>query len=151
MSGVTAPTKQGGAIGILWVLILIAVTNIAIVFITWCLLPSTNGFAMFVAWVLNVIVTLVAAVLTEKRLKGGGMLIVPIAGYILFSLVYGIMGGRIPKVFRIRETPTISVKEADRYPGHDVYHFSDGRVNTRYASLRRMGGRPRRYYYHAAP
>jgi len=54
---------------------------------------------------------------------------VPVVLFLGFGLYYHNLGGHLPALLVLRETPLISVRDADRYPGYDVYHLSDGRVN----------------------
>jgi len=138
---------------LLWMTLYLALTNVGIIAIAHTMVPQHNGLAKFGIWILQLILILGLTAWVNGKTGGRGLLFVLVIGFSVYSLVYGLMLGHIPRLFALRETPLIPVRDAARpeYFGFDVYHFSDGKVGLKYVSHRTLAGKNGRSHYYLAP
>ena len=129
--------------------------NAAVVAIHALMMPYRSGGGMFFGWLLCLTAIAIAAGVSSKAAGGGGGgLFVPVLLFAIFSCVYGIVGGQLPRLLILRETPVLSVAEADRpeYESSHVFHFSGGQVLRRYHWTRRISRKMSAAgFYHVAP
>lgn len=138
---------------LLGVLAFLVAANAATVGIHAAMMPYRSGGGMFLGWLLCIAAFAVTAAVVSKAPGGGDGLFLPFLLFCIFSCIYGIVGGRLPRLWSLRETPLLSVKEADR-PPHDashVFHLSDGHVDRRYHNFRITRLRTGRTSAHVAP
>lgn len=119
------------------------------------LMPYRTGGGMFLGWLLCLIALAVTGGgLAKLKLGSSGAFFLPFLLFAIFSCVYGIVGGQLPRLLVLRETPLLSTADA-ALPAHrtsHVFHLSDGHVPPKYHSTRRVSrkmsaaGR-----YHVAP
>jgi len=134
-------------------LLFLAASSAAVVGINAAMMPYRTGGGMFLGWLLCLIAVAVSAGVAAK-LSPEGAWFLPVILFALFSCVYGIVGGNIPRLVFLRETPLLTVKEAAQPPhdSADVFHFSDGRVSKRYHWTRRVSRKMLAAgFYHVAP
>ena len=119
------------------------------------LMPYRTGGGMFLGWLLCLLALAVTGgTLAKVRLGSSGSFFLPFLLYAFFSCIDGIVGGQLPRLVTLRETPVIPVVEADQpaYETSHVFHFSDGNVLKRYRSTSRVSRKMLAAgYYHAAP
>jgi len=134
-------------------LLLLVLVNGGILLVTYAVMPQSNGWALFGGWLLNLLLIVVVCGGIGSKLRGNGAPIFLIILFAVYSLVYSVMGGQLPRLFRLRETPIIPARDADleAYRNADVFHFSDGRVDLKQAARRVLSGRGRRVHYRVAP
>jgi hypothetical protein len=127
----------------------------AVVGINGLMTPYRTGGGMFLGWLLCLAALAAAGgVLAKWKLGDSGRFFLPFLLFALYSCLYGILGGLLPRLVTLRETPAISVAEAGQpaYETSDVFHFSDGNVLKRYRSTRQVSRRMLAAgFYHAAP
>lgn len=130
----TEPRTPRPLAGLLGVAAFLLAADTATLAIHHAMMPYRSGGGMFLGWLLCIAAFAVVAAVVSKRTGGGGGLFLPLLLFCLFSCLYGVVGGRLPRLWSLRETPLLSVKEADRPPhaGSHVFHLSDGRVDRRY-------------------
>jgi hypothetical protein len=130
----------------------LAAASVGIVGINAAMLPYRSGGGMFLGWLLCLASIGVSAAVVSKGLGEGSRFFAPVLLFAISSCLYVVMGGRLPKLLSLRETPVISVKDADQPPhaAADVFHFSDGHVHPRYRWTRTLRTRRGPYSYHVA-
>ncbi len=134
---------------LLGILAFIVMTNVGIIAVTHWLMPQGAGWALFGGWLLNLVVIAVSAGIASSAGASSSAMFVPFILLAVYSLVYGIIGGHIPRAFRLRESPVMTVADAGKQV-YDVYRFSDAHVETKHLEHLTVPGRGRLYYY-AAP
>lgn len=129
---------SGRAASLGWSVVFILVANAGILGINAAMIPYASGGTMFLGWLLGLIVVVVAAGAVSKKLSGAAGPFVAVILLAVLSLVYAALGGRLPKALFLRESPAISVSDADlpAHAGCDVFHFTDGRVHPTLRGLR---------------
>src|SRR5690242_11656705 len=115
---------------LLGMLAFLALTNIGILAVTHWLGPQREGWALFGCWLLNLVVVGVSAAVAGKAVWEAPWSFVVIILLAIYACVYGMAGGRAPRVLRTRESPVTAIADVgkDSQP-FDVWHFSDGRIN----------------------
>src|SRR5262249_50333307 len=102
----------------------------AVVGINGLMMPYRTGGGMFLGWLLCLAALAIAGGAQAKlKLGNSSVFFLPFLLFALYSMLYGVLGGLLPRLVTLRETPPISVAEADQ-PAHetcDVFHFSDGK------------------------
>jgi hypothetical protein len=142
------PTPSVGA-SLLGMLAFLALTNVGMMVVTHWVMPQREGWGMFGGWLLNLVVIFGSFALCNRGNQGWLLLSIPFA---VFALMYGIVGGHIPRAIRVRESPVLPVADADRPEQRfDVWHFSDGKIEMKYAGSERVRARSMSIYYHVAP
>jgi hypothetical protein len=119
------------------------------------MMPYRTGGGMFLGWLFCLLALAVTGGLLAKiKLGSSGAFFLPFLLFAVFSCVYGIVGGQLPRLLVLRETPLLSAADA-ALPAHEsshVFHLSDGLVLRKYHSTQRVSrkmsaaGR-----YHVAP
>lgn len=137
-------------VAFLWMAAYTGLTTAGIIGLNHLLMPQRNGLAIFGVWLLTLILIFVLAGIFHRRTGGRGWIMLLVIGYAVYSCVYGVMLGHVPRLFLLRESPRISVREADR-AAYDVYHFSDGRVEVSLVARTQLSGRNGPVYYRVAP
>jgi hypothetical protein len=140
---------------LLWMTLLLLLVNAGILLVSHLMFPQSSGWALFGGWLLDLVVIFVLAGWIGSKLGGRGVLPILCILFAVYALVYGLMGGHIPRLFKVRETPVIPVRDADQdaHRSSDVFHFSDGRIELKYLGTRTLGGggRGMKSYYRCAP
>jgi len=135
-------------------ILLLLAGSAEIVGINAAMMPYRTGGGMFVGWLLCLAAIAASAGLLSKLMPGrGGVLFLPVFLLFIYSCLYAVLGGQMPRLLSLRETGVISVTEADQPPheSSDVFHFSDGRVSRRYHWTRSISRKMRAGSYHVAP
>src|SRR5256885_1674316 len=88
---------------LLWMVLYLALTNAGLVTLTHLLGPQKNGLAMFGIWLLQLILILGLGAWANGKTGGRGWLFILVILFAVYGLVYSLMLGHIPKVFRLRE------------------------------------------------
>jgi hypothetical protein len=133
-----------------WMMLYVLLSTAGIVGLNHLMMPQRNGLAIFGVWLLNLILIIVLAGWFSGRTGGRGWIPILVMAYAVYSLVYGVMLGHIPRLFFLRESPPISVREAD-HGAYDVYHFSDGHVDLTQVARTTLRGRNGSFTYLVAP
>jgi hypothetical protein len=135
------------------VLVFLLAANAATVAIHAAMMPYRTGGGMFLGWLLCIAAFAVTAAVVSKRTGQGGGLFLPFLLFCIFSCLYGVVGGRLPRLWSLRETPVLTVKEADRPPhaASHVFHFSDGHIDRRYHNFAIHRTKVGRTSSHVAP
>jgi len=139
----------------LGVLLFVLAACAEIVGIHALLMPYRTGGGMFLGWLLCLMaLAITGGVLAKYKLGSSGSFFLPFLLFAIFSCVYGIVGGQLPRLLVLRETPLIPAAEA-ALPLHEsshVFHLSDGLVHRRYQSTRRVSRKMSAAgSYHVAP
>jgi hypothetical protein len=155
MTTPAVPVRQPGFLEtLLWGTAFVVLVDASILAVNAAMMPYGGGGGLFGGWMLSLILIFVCCGLVAKGLGGEGAgLFLGVIIFAVIALVFQVLGGRIYKLGRVRETPVIAVAEADQ-PAHascDVFHFSDGKVLRKYYGLRELPGRRRHIYYYVAP
>jgi len=154
MSAPDAPVRKPGFLAtLLWGAAFVALVNVGVLGINAAMMPYASGGGYFGGWMLSLVVIFGCCALVAKGLGEGGGLFIGIIAFAVCSLAFEFMGGRIYKLGNVKESPVITVAEADQ-PAHaacDVFRFTDGRIDRKYYGIRDVGGRRRRIYYYVAP
>ena len=137
-------------VAFLWMVAYTGLTTAGIIGLNHLMMPQRNGLAIFGVWLLNLILIFGLTAVFFRRIGGRGGMLLLVIGYAVYSLVYGVILGHVPRLFLLRESPPISVREADRAP-YDVYHFTDGRVETSLVARTKLSARGSAVYYRVAP
>jgi hypothetical protein len=125
-----------------------------IVGINASMMPYRSGGGMFFGWLLCLAaMAITGGVLSKVMLGKGSHLVIPFFFLSLYSCLYGVLGGQLPRLISLRETGVISVTEADQPPNQSrhVFHFADGRVHPNYHWTREISRKMRAGSYHVAP
>lgn len=146
------PQVSVGA-ALVWMVVYLALTNVGLVILTHLVGPLKNGLAMFGVWLLQLILIMGLAGWVNEKMGGRGWLFIVVILLAVYGLVYGLMLGHIPTLFRLRETPVIPVRDAARpeYADCDVFHFADGSVDVAHIRRRTTVGRNGRVNCFLAP
>src|SRR6185295_10438597 len=130
----------------------LALTNVGILAVTHLMGPQRSGWALFGCWLLNLgVVGVAAAIVGKAPFEAPGSFVVLIL-LALFACIYGVVGGRAPKVFSLRESPLLAIADVGTDPQKfDVWRFSGGRINLDLVAHREMWMRNHRLHYYAAP
>ncbi|HZF00129.1 MAG TPA: hypothetical protein VE981_24175 [Planctomycetota bacterium] len=147
-----APVSVG--VALLWMTLYLALTTAGLIALTHLVGAQKNGLAMFGIWLLQLILIMgLAGWVNGKMGDRGGALFIVIILFAIYSLVYGLLLGHIPQLFRLRETPVIPLSDAAKpeYAGFDVFRFSDGKVDIRHIQRRTTVARNGRVNYFMAP
>lgn len=136
-----------------WSLLYVVVVTAGILGIHTLMMPYGSGGTMFLGWLLTVGVLVISSGAVARRISASGVLFFAVIAYAVLSLIYSAMGGMLPRILGIRETPAIAVAEADR-PEHaraHVFHFTDGRVALNYEGTEVLSRKRGRITYYVAP
>jgi hypothetical protein len=109
----------------------IAFVNAGLLAVRHVVLTGRDGWSLFGAFVVDSAIVLFSSVKANELLGGGKLMAVPVVLFLGFGFYYHNLGGHLPALIHLRETPLIAVKEADRYPGYDVFHLEDGSIDRR--------------------
>jgi len=145
------PVSTGRAF--FWMAVYVLLSTAGIIGLNHLMMPQQHGLAIFGVWLLNLILIFSLAAGFYRKTGGRGWIPLLVIAYAVYSLVYGIMLGHIPRLFLLRESPPISVLDADHPPhdSYDVYHFIDGRVDLTQVARTSLKGRNGTVFYHVAP
>ena len=139
---------------LLGVLLFVLAASVEIVGINALMMPYRTGGGMFLGWLLCLIALAVTGGLLAKAgLGSAGPFFLPYLLLAFFSCLYGIVGGQIPRLLALRETPPIPVAEASQ-PAHQsshVFQITDGHVLGRHHGTRRVSRKMNAGRYHVAP
>ncbi len=136
------------------VVLLVLAASAEVVGIHALMMPYRTGGGMFLGWLLCLAaVAVTGGVLAKAGLGSSGSFFAPFLLFAIFSCVYGVLGGQLPRLLLLRETPPIPLAEAAQ-PAHHashVFHLRDGLVQRRHHWRRRVSRKMSAGSYHVAP
>jgi hypothetical protein len=124
-----SPRPPGFLRAALWSMGYIAFVNAGLLAVRHLVLTGRDGWSLFGAFVVDSAIVLFSSLKASELLGRRKLMAVPVVLFLGYGFYYHNLGGHLPALLRLRETPVIAVKEADRYPRYDVFHLADGHID----------------------